>query len=76
MSCRLAARPAAATAPVLALVGELDASDIQAIVDLLVMSVPGAKKLVLPGAGQVPSLEQPEALNRTLLAFLDGPKWS
>jgi pimeloyl-ACP methyl ester carboxylesterase len=56
--------------PVLAIVGNLDMSDIRDIVDLLVEKVPGAKKVVISGAAHMVNMEKPEEFNRVLLDFL------
>jgi 3-oxoadipate enol-lactonase len=56
--------------PLLALVGDHDSVDIERIVDALVGTVPGARRVVIPGAGHMLNLEQPEAFNRELLGFL------
>jgi 3-oxoadipate enol-lactonase len=56
--------------PVLAIVGDLDMSDIHGIVDLLVAKVPGAKKLVIPGVAHMVNLEKPAEFNKALLDFL------
>jgi pimeloyl-ACP methyl ester carboxylesterase len=37
---------------------------------LLVEGIPGARQVVIPNAGHAVSVEQPEAFNRELLAFL------
>jgi pimeloyl-ACP methyl ester carboxylesterase len=58
-------------APTLALVGELDMSDIHDIVDLLVSAVPGARKVLVPDAGHMINLEAPEVFDRELDSFLD-----
>jgi pimeloyl-ACP methyl ester carboxylesterase len=56
--------------PLLAIVGDLDVSDIHRIVDQLVTNVPGARKVVIAGAGHVVNLERPSEFNRALLEFL------
>jgi 3-oxoadipate enol-lactonase len=56
--------------PVLAMVGDLDASDIEWVADQMVTRVPGARKLVVPGAGHVVNLDRPDAFNEALLGFL------
>ena len=56
--------------PLLAIVGDLDMSDIHEIVDQLVAKVPGARKVVIAGAGHMVNLEQPTEFNRTLMEFL------
>lgn len=56
--------------PTLALVGELDVPDKLASADLLARGIPGAQKVVMPGAAHLPSMEQPEQFNRLVLEFL------
>jgi 3-oxoadipate enol-lactonase len=55
--------------PVLTMVGDLDSADIVRVVDRLAL-LPGARRVVVPGAGHMINLERPEAFNRELLAFL------
>jgi pimeloyl-ACP methyl ester carboxylesterase len=58
--------------PVLVLAGELDLPDFRLIADILAENIPGAESLVVPDAGHVLPLEQPEAVGDALLAFLTG----
>lgn len=58
------------TTPTLVMVGEHDLHDFQAVADALAGAIPGARKLLLPGAGHLPPLEQPEAFARALIDFL------
>jgi pimeloyl-ACP methyl ester carboxylesterase len=39
-------------------------------------AIPGAKLAIIPNAGHLPPLEQPEAFNRHLAALLDRVKES
>jgi 3-oxoadipate enol-lactonase len=57
--------------PTLAIVGELDPPDFQEIAAAVAARVPGATKVVMPGAGHLANLE-PEQFNRVLLQFLRG----
>jgi pimeloyl-ACP methyl ester carboxylesterase len=57
-------------APTLLIVGERDVPDIQAIVQLLQRDVKGARTEVIPGAAHMPNMEDPERVNRLLMAFL------
>jgi 3-oxoadipate enol-lactonase len=57
-------------APTLAIVGENDLEPILQIVDLLVSSIPGAKKVVIPDAGHHPNMEHPQLFNQAVLDFL------
>jgi pimeloyl-ACP methyl ester carboxylesterase len=62
--------------PTLALVGELDMSDIHGIADLLVASVPGARKVLVPGVGHLINLEAPATFDQELDSFLaDIESW-
>jgi 3-oxoadipate enol-lactonase len=65
-----AGRLAEVAAPTLVLVGDHDRPDIQDMADALRGGIPGAEKVVLPGTGHLPNLEQPEAFNRVVLGFL------
>jgi pimeloyl-ACP methyl ester carboxylesterase len=65
-----AGRLAKLRVPLLAIVGDLDMSDIHEIVDELVASVPGARKILVKGAGHMVNLERPAEFNRVLLEFL------
>jgi pimeloyl-ACP methyl ester carboxylesterase len=57
-------------APALVVVGELDLPDFRIIADILAENLPRARKLVVPDAGHLPSLERPEEVNAALLSFL------
>lgn len=57
-------------APVLALVGSRDVADIRRIVDTIAAAVPGARKVVLQGAGHILNLERREEFDRVVLWFL------
>jgi pimeloyl-ACP methyl ester carboxylesterase len=54
------------------MVGELDASDFRQIAARIAGEVPGARRLTMPGAAHLPSLERPAEFNRALLGFLAG----
>jgi pimeloyl-ACP methyl ester carboxylesterase len=56
--------------PTLVAVGEEDVPDMKEIADALAAGIPGATKVVIPGATHLPPLEQPEEFNRILLDFL------
>jgi 3-oxoadipate enol-lactonase len=58
--------------PALVLVGERDKPDFHAIADRLARELPDAEHAVIPGAGHLPSLEQPEATVALVRRFLDG----
>jgi pimeloyl-ACP methyl ester carboxylesterase len=57
-------------APTLVIVGELDIPDFRAIADTLERSIPGAQKVVLPGAGHMTNMEAPVSFNDVVLDFL------
>jgi len=57
-------------APALVVVGERDLLDFRIIADILAENLPRARKLVVPDAGHLPSLERPEEVNGALLSFL------
>jgi 3-oxoadipate enol-lactonase len=55
--------------PTLVMVGELDIPDFQLIAEVLAENIPGAEKRVVPDAGHLPPLEQPDEVNRLLVFF-------
>jgi 3-oxoadipate enol-lactonase len=64
------ARLAEIGVPTLVVVGSKDLHDINAMAELLVAGIPGARLETIDGAGHLPSLERPDELNRLLLDFL------
>ena len=58
------------TVPTLVIVGELDKGDFRAIAQHLAEEIPDADLAVVPGAGHLVGLDQPEELNALLLEFL------
>ena len=56
--------------PTLILVGEADAPDVHAHAGALAARIRGASRVVIPDAGHLVALEQPETLNREVLDFL------
>jgi len=56
--------------PALVVVGERDLPDFQDMSDEVVKRLPGARKVVLEGAGHWCNMEAPESFNRVLLEFL------
>ena len=58
------------TAPTLVIVGERDVVDFQRIAEILVRSIPGAKKVVMPGVGHMANMEEPAQFHALVLAFL------
>ena len=60
------------TCPTLVLTGELDGPTPPADGKLMAEKIPGARLKIIPQAGHLSNLEQPEAFNRALLDFLEG----
>jgi pimeloyl-ACP methyl ester carboxylesterase len=60
----------AVLAPTLVLVGADDVPDMLAIAELLSERIPDARLERIANAAHLPSLEQPEAVNRLLVDFL------
>lgn len=58
--------------PTLVIAGELDQLTPPATQKALAEAIPGARLELIPGAGHVPNLEQPELWNRLALEFLSG----
>jgi 3-oxoadipate enol-lactonase len=58
--------------PALVLVGERDKPDFRAIAERLARELPDAEYVVIPDAGHLPSLEQPEATVALVRRFLEG----
>jgi pimeloyl-ACP methyl ester carboxylesterase len=67
-------RLATVTAPTLVIIGGGDEAATQAISDDIANGIPGARKVVMPGLGHVPNMDQPEEFNRVVLEFL-RPIW-
>jgi 3-oxoadipate enol-lactonase len=63
-------RLATLAVPTAVIVGELDATMLDDC-RRLAAAIPGAELTVIPGAGHVPQLEQPEAWEKALLGFLE-----
>jgi 3-oxoadipate enol-lactonase len=63
---------AAIKVPTLVVVGESDAITPPAVAESMVSKVPGARLVVIRGAGHMSPMEQPEQVNRAIRAFLDG----
>jgi pimeloyl-ACP methyl ester carboxylesterase len=56
--------------PTLLIIGERDVPDIHRIVDTLAASIPGARRVVVAGAGHMVNMEEPARFNAEVLAFL------
>ncbi len=59
-------------APTLILVGSRDVPSIFAVVDTMSRSIPGAKKVVIQGAGHMANMEKPAEFNAAVVEFLKG----
>ena len=57
--------------PTLVVVGSLDSVNLLNIADTLAKGIPGARKVVIPGASHHPPVETPQEFNRALLDFLN-----
>ncbi|MFN8178321.1 MAG: alpha/beta fold hydrolase [bacterium] len=58
--------------PTLAVVGERDAADFQRVAETIERDVPGARRLVMPGVGHLPNMEDPARFNDVVLDFLEA----
>jgi pimeloyl-ACP methyl ester carboxylesterase len=58
--------------PTSVIVGRDDALTPPAVADRLAAGIPGAKRVVIERAGHLSNLEQPEAFNQAVRAFLDS----
>jgi len=58
--------------PALILVGEHDIPDVHAHSGVIEAGIPNAKREIIPKAGHLVPLEQPEALNSSVLKFLNS----
>jgi 3-oxoadipate enol-lactonase len=56
--------------PTLAIAGEVDPAAPPAVMEKMAARIPGAGYVVLPRAGHLANLEQPQAFNAAVLAFL------
>ena len=57
-------------APTLVIAGDLDTTGTLAMADLLAQVIPGARKIIIPGAAHMLTMEQPKTFNRIILDFL------
>jgi pimeloyl-ACP methyl ester carboxylesterase len=60
------------TAPTLVMVGDQDVATVPAKAERIAARIPGARLIVIPGAGHTSSAEEPELVNRALADFLDS----
>jgi 3-oxoadipate enol-lactonase len=57
-------------APTLVMIGDSDLPDMQAISQLVADRIPGAQRLLIPGAAHLPNLENPILFNQSVIDFL------
>jgi len=57
-------------APTLLIMGDRDVPTVKAIIQTLEAGIPGAKKVVIAGAGHVVNIEKPEEFDRAIRDFL------
>jgi pimeloyl-ACP methyl ester carboxylesterase len=60
--------------PTLILVGEYDIPDVHAHAGAMEAGIPGARRIIINGAGHLIPMEQPEAFNTEVIRFLLGRK--
>lgn len=58
--------------PALIIAGGLDNPEILRAADMVAVAVPGAQKVVIPGAAHLPNMEKPAEFNRVVEDFLRG----
>jgi 3-oxoadipate enol-lactonase len=59
-------------APTLVIVGEMDQPDVVAAADVQVSHIPNARKVTIPDAAHLPSMEHPDEVNRHIIEFVRG----
>ncbi len=59
-------------APTLVVIGGEDAQNLKNVADTLAGGIPGARKVVIPGASHHPPVERPKEFNKAVLSFLRG----
>jgi len=57
-------------APTLVIIGSDDAQSLKNVADTLAAGIPGARKVVIPGASHHPPVERPNEFNKAVLSFL------
>jgi 3-oxoadipate enol-lactonase len=58
--------------PTLVMVGDQDVATVPARAERIAARIPGARPVVIPGAGHTSSAEEPEAVNAALVPFLES----
>jgi pimeloyl-ACP methyl ester carboxylesterase len=56
--------------PTLVIVGDQDVGEFIRLSDIVADCIPGAKRVIVPGAAHLPNMEEPELFNRIVLGFL------
>ncbi len=56
--------------PTLVMAGERDLEIVKRIADSLQQAIPGATKVIVPGGGNLPNLDDPDFFNNTVMQFL------
>lgn len=59
-------------APILAITGELDIREFQDIADFVVAHAANARRVVMPNAGHMANIDDPEAFNRIVREFIES----
>jgi pimeloyl-ACP methyl ester carboxylesterase len=54
----------------LIIAGELDIPEILHAAGVMVSAIPGAQKVIIPGAAHLPNIEKPAEFNRVVKDFL------
>jgi 3-oxoadipate enol-lactonase len=60
------------TLPTLVVVGDQDVATVPEKAERIAAAIAGSRLVVLPGAGHSSSIEEPDAVNAAIAAFLDG----
>lgn len=63
-------------APALIIAGELDNPEILRAAGVMANAIPGAQKVVIPGAAHLPNMEKPAEFNQVVQDFLRGAQGS
>ena len=58
-------------APALVILGEFESVGMHAVADALTYGIYDAEKVVIPGAGHMANMDEPNAFNTALLQFLE-----
>ena len=55
--------------PSLIIIGDLDVPEFQSLAQTVTDRIPGARKVEIPGAAHLPSMEKPDVFNQIILDF-------